>query len=388
MLKRPHHFERFQSAYLFSEIEARKAEFLKKRPEAQLVSLGIGDTKLPLPSVVVEALVRAAAELGTEEGYSGYGRTEGMNLLREALVRRFYPHLSPSEIFISDGAKSDLGRLQMIFGSKCVVAVQDPAYPVYLEGSLFQEVEGLHLLPCLPENHFLPSLPEGIDLLYLCNPNNPTGKALTFEELEAVVRCAEKNRFLIIYDGAYAAYIQDPTRYPSSIYAIEGAERVAIEVNSFSKLAGFTGVRLGWSVIPKALTFSCGGSIWKDFSRFNQLLFNGASNIAQKGGLAVLSDEGYGATQRSIALTMENAALLKAAFERAGYTVYGGKHAPYLWIHTPDIPSWELFQIFLEEKELIVTPGSGYGLSGEHFIRVSAFGKPSTIRSILERIAP
>ncbi len=379
MLKRHAAFEKLSPSYLFPEIQRRKEVYLKENPGAQLISLGIGDTVLPLPPVIAEALAKAALELGTEKGYSGYGKEQGLQPLREGLVSRFYPHLSPDEIFISDGAKSDLGRLQALFGGSLTVGIQDPAYPVYLDGSILQGVQEIKLLPCTPENNFFPTLPPGIDLLYFCNPNNPTGKACTYEELEKIVAYAKKNKTLILYDSAYAAFIQDPA-LPKTIYDIPGAEEVAIEIGSFSKMAGFTGIRLGWTVIPRKLTFSCGSPIAKDYHRFASTIFNGASNIVQKGGIAALTDTGYAALQKNITYTQENSALLKKAFSKMGYAIYGGDNAPYLWIATPGRQSWDVFQEFLEEKHLIVTPGKGYGPSGEHFIRASAFAHRSVLQ--------
>lgn len=373
MIKRLDVFQTLGSSYLFPEINRRKELFLKEHPEAKLMNLGIGDTVLPLPKPVAKALTKAAAELGTSEGYSGYGKDQGNPELREKICKTYYPELSIDEIFISDGAKSEIGRLQTLFGGDISIGLQDPAYPVYLDGSILQGAKDIHLLPCHPENHFFPELTPGVDLLYICNPNNPTGIAYTYDQLKKIVDYALKNKIVILYDGAYSGYIQNPL-LPKTIYEIPEAEKVAIEVNSFSKLAGFTGVRLGWTVIPKSLTFDCGYPIWEDYYRFSSTVFNGASNIAQKGGIAVFSKEGWEGIQDNIAYTMENAKCLKDRFTADGYQVYGGVNAPYIWVHTPDRYSWDVFQEFMEQKHMIITPGKGYGAAGEHFFRLSAFG--------------
>ncbi|MCB1106764.1 MAG: LL-diaminopimelate aminotransferase [Chlamydiia bacterium] len=385
MLKRPSSFHKLSPSYLFPEINRRKEAFLKENPHVELLSLGIGDTVFPLPQVIAKALEKGGAALGTKEGYVGYGQEQGNLKLRTMICERLYPHLTPDEIFISDGAKSDIGRLQNLFGSQVRVGIQDPTYPVYVDGSILQGVQKITLLPCTAKNHFNPKIPKEIDLLYLCNPNNPTGKALSFEELAQIVDFAKTHSITILYDGAYFSYIQDPN-LPKSIYDIPGAENVAIEVNSFSKMAGFSGIRLGWTILPKKLKFQCGHSIREDFLRFACTVFNGASNIAQWGGEAVFSDEGWEAIQQPIQYTMKNSKLLKKAFQKEGFTVHGGEHAPYLWIETPHRSSWEVFQEFMEKRHIIVTPGAGYGPSGEHFIRVSAFGFREKIESYLREL--
>ncbi len=373
MIKRLEAFQLLSPSYLFPEIERRKELFLKENPKVKLKNLGIGDTVLPLPVSIATALAKASTDLGTFEGYSGYGKGQGLLSLREKIRDYFYPHLSVDEIFISDGAKSDIGRLQTLFGGEITVGLQDPAYPVYLDGSILQGIKKIKLLPCSPENHFFPSLSPDIDLLYICNPNNPTGAAYTKKELKRLVDYAVEHEIIILYDGAYFSYIRDRS-LPKTIYNIPGGEKVAIEVNSFSKMAGFSGVRLGWTVIPKTLTFDCGHSIWNDYYRFSSTIFNGASNIAQKGALAIFSEEGWKGVQENITYTMENAKRLKEQFSADGYQVYGGENAPYIWVHTPGRQSWDVFQEFLEKKHLIITPGKGYGPTGEHFFRVSAFG--------------
>lgn len=382
MIKRLDAFQALSPSYLFPEINRRKELFLKKHPGVKLTNLGIGDTVLPLPLSISEALASASRELGTVQGYSGYGKDQGDFELRQRICETYYPHLSIDEIFISDGAKSELGRIQTLFGGGITIGLQDPAYPVYLDGSILQGAKNIRLLPCHPQNNFFPDLNRDLDLLYVCNPNNPTGVAYTHEELKKLIDYALENQVLILYDGAYCGYIQDET-LPKTIYEIPGAEKVAIEVNSFSKLAGFTGIRLGWTVVPKGLTFDCGNSVWDDYYRFSSTIFNGASNIAQKGGVAVFSKEGWKGIQKNIAYTMKNAKQLKKRFIADGYQVYGGENAPYIWVHTPKRYSWDVFQEFLETKHLIITPGKGYGPSGEHFFRVSAFAHHEAIAHII-----
>lgn len=382
-MKRLHAFENLSPSYLFPEIERRKKAFLKTFPDADLISLGIGDTVLPLPPSVSNAMKEAAHHLGTEEGYSGYIKDQGLLPLRKALSKQIYKeNIAADEIFISDGAKCDIGRLQFLFNSAQSVGLQDPAYPVYFDGSVLQGIQNIHLLPCTPENHFFPEIPPNLDLLYICNPNNPTGAAYTHEQLRTLVNDAKQNNTIILYDGAYSSYIQDPS-LPQSIYEVEGAQDVAIEVNSFSKMVGFSGVRLGWTVIPKALKFECGRTVWDDWVRLSSTIFNGASNIAQQGGLAALQSNEW---KESVLYYIENARLLKKAFTSLGYSVYGGEHAPYLWIHTPNQVSWDVFQHFLEKKHIVITPGVGYGPSGEHFIRVSSFGHRHQIKNVINRI--
>ncbi|NGX50497.1 MAG: LL-diaminopimelate aminotransferase [Chlamydiae bacterium] len=382
-MRRLKSFEKLTPSYLFPEIERRKEQFLKRSPDAEIINLGIGDTVRPLPPPIAEAMERASHNLALEEGYSGYGKTEGLLSLREALSTKIYHgNIAPDEIFISDGAKCDTSRLQILLQRARSVGVQDPSYPIYLDGTILHGIKEIHALSCTPENGFFPTLPKDLDLLYICNPNNPTGTAYTTEQLKRLVDYAHKVGALILYDGAYSSFIQDPD-LPKSIYDIEGARHLAIEVNSFSKMVGFTGVRLGWTVIPKELKFECGHSLWSDWKRLISIAFNGASNIAQRGGLAVFEGEEW---RENLLYYMENARLLKAAFEELGYDVYGGEHAPFLWIHSPGESSWDLFQYFLERRHIVITPGIGFGAAGEHFIRVSSFAHRDQINAVIHRI--
>jgi len=385
MVKRRPVFEQLPESYLFPEINRRKSLFLEKSPSASLISLGVGDTVKPLPTYVAKRMEKAAALLSTDEGYQGYGKDQGLVELREKICSRFYSdRIAVDEVFISDGAKCDIGRLQMLFGGEIKVALQDPAYPVYLEGSILQGIETITLMPCLPENAFFPDLSklDQHDLIYICHPNNPTGAAYSHQQLQTLVEYAIKHHAIILFDIAYASFIQDPT-IPRSIYEIPGAEKVAIEVGSFSKMAGFSGIRLGWTVVPKGLRFEDGHQIWKDWRRMNMTVYNGASSVIQQGGVAVLEYEGWKEVTNVLNLYQTNANKLQAGFEKLGLKVYGGKNAPYLWVHYPGRDSWDVFQDFLENKHLIVTPGRGFGPSGEHFIRVSAFAHEEQINEAI-----
>lgn len=367
-------FKQLKESYLFPEILKRKRLYLEKHPEASLISLGIGDTTQPLPPLVAEALSSTGFKLSTPKGYRGYGPEQGDEVLRIRICEKIYNrNIHPNEIFISDGTKCDIGRLQLLFGNSVSIAVQDPTFPVYVEGSLLHGVEKIHLLPCLPETDFFPQLAHcpRSDLIYFCSPNNPTGIASTREQLKQLVAFAKANHSIILFDAAYSFYIDDPS-LPKSIYEIEGAQEVAIEMNSFSKSAGFTGVRLGWTVVPKALRYTSGEQVHPDWTRLTQTIFNGASCISQQGGVAVLSENGWAACMEKIALYKENAKILREAFRSLG-KVYGGDQAPFLWVHVPEKKSWQLFQELLEKAHLVTTPGVGFGAAGEGFIRLTAF---------------
>lgn len=387
-MKRNPALAKLKANYLFPEINLRKREFLAKHPEASLISLGIGDTTEPLPPSISGALAKASAALGSSEGYSGYGPEQGQSELRQKISQILYQgKIGADEIFISDGAKCDLGRLQMLFGGHVSVAVQDPAYPVYIDGSLIQGVENILYMPCTPENQFFPDLKTlpRCDLIYFCSPNNPTGSVASKAQLEELVEYAHRNKSVLIFDSAYANYIQDPS-LPKSIYEIEGAKQVAIEISSFSKLAGFTGVRLGWTIVPKELTYDDGYSIKSDWNRLISTVFNGASNIVQKGGCSVLNQQGMQEVSSLAAHYLENARLLREAFIDLGYEVYGGINAPYLWVRFPGKKSWDSFQHFLESYHLVTTPGVGFGPSGEEFVRFTAFNCRDNILKAIARL--
>lgn len=385
-MRRNPHLKQLSQNYLFQEIQKRKQQFLLSNPYAQLISLGIGDTTQPLPSAITERLASFSHDLGTREGYRGYGAEQGLLELREKLAQVVYQNrVSPDEIFISDGTKCDLGRLQALFGKEHSVAIQDPSYPVYIDGSQIQGISSIYFMPCTADNRFFPdlSLLPHIDLLYFCSPNNPTGAAATREQLTQLVQFAKEHKALILFDAAYAEYIRDPS-LPKSIFEIPGAQEVAIEMGSFSKWAGFTGVRLGWTVVPKSLKYEEGGSIWQDWNRINSTLFNGASIIAQQGALAALSHTGE--LKKGIDAYLANAALLKNALTDAGVEVYGGDNAPYLWAHFPGKSSWEVFQELLENAHLITTPGIGFGFKGEGYLRFSSYSPRDQILEAAQRL--
>lgn len=401
MVIRNPHFAKLQAGYLFPEINKRKKAYLEKFPDASLISLGIGDTTEPLPGVIADALASYAKNLGTLAGYHGYGMEQGQLTLREKLAEKVYSNkISADEVFISDGSKCDIGRLQLLFGSQTSIAVQNPSYPAYVDtavmmgqtdhfDSTIQGYKNIRYLDCLPENDFFPDLNQTpkSDLIYFCSPNNPTGTAASYSQLKELVNWARINQSIIIYDAAYSFFIQDPT-VPKSIYEIEGAQDVAIELGSFSKMVGFTGVRLGWSIVPKSLKYENGSSVHADWLRLISTFFNGASNIAQAGGIAALSDEGFKAIKTVTDYYMQNTRELKNTLNAFNLLVYGGVHAPYLWVKLPFKSSWDAFDALLNQTQIIATPGSGFGSAGESFLRFSAFGSQSSIKQAIERLIP
>jgi LL-diaminopimelate aminotransferase len=322
-----------------------------------------------------------------------------MTKLRNMIAQNFYNgQVQGDEVFISDGAKCDIGRLQAMFGNKVSIAVQDPSYPVYVDGSVIAGVTGsfnsekghfddIVYMACRPENDFFPDLQSlpATDLIYFCSPNNPTGAVATEKQLAELVEFARKNRSIIIFDAAYSEYISDES-LPKTIFAIPGAREVAIEVNSFSKPVGFTGVRLGWTVVPAELKFDDGTPVHNDWNRFMGTVFNGASNIAQFGGMAALEEEGRQEMHKLIAMYMRNAAIIKEALEEKGITTYGGANAPYVWAHFPGRKSWDVFSEILEKCHIVTTPGAGFGPAGEGFVRFSAFGHRTDFLEAVKRL--
>jgi len=387
MVDKNSNLSRLAPSYLFSQIEQKKAAFLKRHPEVELINLGIGDTTSPLPQPIAKRMADASLQLATAEGYRGYGPVAGEPRLREKISDVIYENrVARDEVFVSDGSKCDIGRLQTLFGQNVSIAVQDPTYPVYVDGTLL--LGGGHpvvALPCVPENDFFPDLSQVpcTDLIYFCSPNNPTGSVATHPQLKELVRFAKQNGSIIIYDSAYSAFIQD-AHLPRSIYEVEGAEEVAIETGSFSKMAGFTGLRLGWTVVPKALKFSDGGSLRDAWIRTISTIYNGPSNIVQAGGLAALDKEGQKAVEQLIQRYMTGANRLRSALD--GYEVYGGVNSPYLWVRYPGRDSWSSFHQLLEQSHIISTPGSGFGPSGEGFVRFSAFANPGTIEKAIHHL--
>jgi len=396
-------FRKLAAGYLFPEIGRRAREFQQANPQVKLHKLGIGNTTEPLPAAIITAMHEKIQKLSRVETYSGYGDEQGDTPLREALqryYRGFGVEVKSDEFFISDGAKADAANIQTLFSTDSRVAVQDPAYPVYVDSNvtsgrtgLFNPhkggYDGLVYLKGDEGNGFFPVPPEEhVDLIYLCSPNNPTGAVATHDQLKAFVDYALANKAIIIYDAAYAEYISDPT-LPRTIYEIPGARQCAIELNSFSKFAGFTGVRLGWTIVPFELEAedSQPGELHRFWFRRQCTFFNGASNIAQAGGLAVLSEEGLIQCRVIIAYYMENARIIRQGLREAGLTVFGGDNAPYLWVRTPrDMLSWDFFDVLLGTCHVIATPGSGFGSAGDHYIRISAFGHREAIEQAVASI--
>lgn len=398
MVKRNPSLTKLHSRYLFPEIAKFREALLAKNPNAKIISLGVGDTTEPVPPSIVEGLKKGALELGHAASYKGYGPEQGYMPLREKIAKTLYNHrVSAEEIFISDGSKCDIGRLQLLFGSEVTMAVQDPSYPAYVDTSVacgqtgrYQvekgTYEGIVYLRCSPENNFFPDLDFQADIIYFCSPNNPTGEVATKEQLKKLVAYAKKIGAILIFDAAYAHFIRDPS-LPKSIYEIEGAKDVAIELNSFSKIAGFTGVRLGWSVVPLGLSYEDGGSIHQDWNRIATTFFNGASNISQAGAMIALEPEGLREIAEQTNFYLENAMRIRETFEKLNFRCYGGEHAPYIWVRFDGRKSWDVFKELLEKKHIVTTPGSGFGPGGEEFLRFSAFAKREAIVEAMERIA-
>ncbi|XP_050209514.1 LL-diaminopimelate aminotransferase, chloroplastic isoform X2 [Mercurialis annua] len=389
---------KLQAGYLFPEIARRRNAHLAKYPDSKVISLGIGDTTEPIPEVITSAMAKRSQALSTLEGYSGYGAEQGEKPLRAGIASTYYGDLGIEEddIFVSDGAKCDISRLQVLFGSNVTIAVQDPSYPAYVDSSVIMGQTGLYqkeaerfgnieYMRCNPENGFFPDLSKvsRTDIIFFCSPNNPTGSAATREQLTKLVKFAKDNGSIIVYDSAYAMYITDDK--PRSIFEIPGAKEVALETASFSKYAGFTGVRLGWTVVPKQLLFSDGFPVAKDFNRIVCTCFNGASNVVQAGGLACLSQEGRDAMQKVVGFYKENADIIMDTFDSLNFNVYGGTNAPYVWVHFPGQSSWDVFSEILEKTHVVTTPGSGFGPGGEGFIRVSAFGHRESVLEACRR---
>lgn len=394
-------YDKLSAGYLFPEIAKRTRAFLAGHPGVEVMRLGIGDTTEPLPPSAIRGLEEGVQRLAKRETYTGYGDEQGMTALREALVARYATYgvsLDADEIFVGDGAKSDSANIQSIFGTDDVVAVQDPAYPVYVDSNVIagrtglmddRQYTGLVYMPCTAENGFFPDVPdEKVDLIYICSPNNPTGVVATHGQLKGFVDYARKHQAVIIFDAAYAAFISDDT-LPRSIFEVDGARECAIEINSFSKEAGFTGVRLGWTVVPKALVCEGAepGKLNRLWHRRQTTMFNGASNIVQYGGLAALSEDGQRECGEVIAYYMANARTIRAGLESAGITCYGGTNAPYIWMKTPaGYTSWEFFDKLLHEAHVVGTPGSGFGPAGEGYFRLSAFGHAENIAKAVDSI--
>lgn len=394
-------FLRLQKNYLFTEIVNRTRQYIAAHPQNQLVKLGVGDVTRPLPQAVIEAMHKAVDEQSDTRTFHGYGLEEGYMFLREAIANKEYAplgvHFSVSEIFISEGAGSDLGNVSDIFSSENRVAIQDPSYPAYIDTTVMAGRAGtckegrwsnIVYLPLRAENNFIPELPEtDVDIIYLCYPNNPTGTALNRDQLRVWVNYALEHNAVIIYDAAYKAFIQSPD-IPASIYEIPDAKRVAIEICSYSKTAGFTGVRCGYTVVPNELKDREGHSLNPLWDRRQCTKYNGTSYISQRAAEAVYTPQGRQQVKDNIDYYMGNARMIREQLRNIGLEVYGGEHAPYIWVRTPHgMTSWQYFDFLLNDCEVVATPGVGFGPSGEGYLRLTAFGTHEQTTEALRRIA-
>ncbi|MBD5238083.1 MAG: LL-diaminopimelate aminotransferase [Bacteroidales bacterium] len=399
-------FIKLPQSYLFSTVARKLREYKEKHPETDVIRMDIGDVTLPIAECVAEAMHRAVDDMTKSETFHGYGPEQGYPFLREAIAKTDYQDrgidISADEIFISDGAKSDLGNLGDIYSPRSVIAVADPGYPVYVDASVI-DGRGGDLLPdgrwshimyldCKPETGFKPEVPtHAVDIIFLCSPCNPTGTVFTKEELKEWVAYARKSHTLIIFDSAYEAFVSDP-EIPRSIYEIEGAKEVAIEIRSFSKTAGFTGLRCGYTVVP----FELKGQdrrgemfpLHQLWNRRQSTKFNGASYIIQRGAEALYTPEGREAIKKNIDIYLSNARYIREAMKKAGFEVYGGEHSPYVWARIEgEEDSWALFEKLLNEAQISCTPGIGFGESGAGFIRFTGFNSPENTRKAMERIS-
>ena len=401
MAKVNENYSKLPGSYLFAEIARRTDAYSAEHPEAKLIKMGIGDVTRPLAPAVIEAMHAAVDDMARPETFHGYGPEQGYDFLREAIVEHDFKargvDICADEVFVSDGAKSDCGNIGDILAQDNVVAVCDPVYPVYVDtnamagraGDYDEAAQGwtkIHYMPTTAENGFCPAIPdETVDVIYLCSPNNPTGTVLTYDQLKAWVDYANAHDSLIMFDAAYERFIVDKD-VPHSIFEVEGAKTCAIEFRSFSKTAGFTGMRCGYTVVPKELVRE-GVSLNALWNRRQTTKFNGASYIIQRGAAAIYTDEGARQVEETLAYYRENARVIKEGLEQAGYEVYGAVNSPYVWCKTPDdMGSWEFFDLLLEQANIITTPGAGFGPAGEGYIRLTAFGDADATKEAIERI--
>ena len=400
------HYLKLPGSYLFIDVAKRVNVYKAQHPQTRVISLGIGDVTQPLCPAVIEAMHKAVDEMAVKASFRGYGPEHGYDFLRDAiLLNDFLPrgiHLDRDEVFINDGAKSDTGNIQELLRWDNSVAVTDPVYPVYIDSNAMIGRAGVFAdgrwtdityLPCTAENEFIPQLPDHrVDMIYLCYPNNPTGTVLRKEELRKWVNFALKNDAVLFYDAAYEAYIQDPD-IPHSIYEIKGARKCAIEFHSYSKTAGFTGVRCGYTVIPKEVSAtSLDGTqrvpLYKLWERRQSTKFNGTSYISQRAAEAIYTPEGHEQIMKTIHYYMENARIMRETLTKLGFRVYGGENAPYLWVKTPgEEDSWKFFDRLLYGCGVVCTPGVGFGPSGEGYFRLTSFGNREDVEEAMQRIA-
>ncbi len=395
-------YQKLPGSYLFSEIARRVAAYSAEHPEAKLIKLGIGDVTRPLVPAVIEALHKAVDEMGQAETFRGYGPEQGYDFLRNAVAEHDYASrgvtIDPDEIFISDGAKSDCGNIGDLFSPDNKVAVCDPVYTVYVDTNAMSGRAGeydtekgcwdnIYYMPTVAENDFVPALPtEKVDIIYLCSPNNPTGTVLNKDQLKVWVDYANANDAIILFDAAYESFIVEDD-VPHTIYEIEGAKNCAIEFRSFSKTAGFTGTRCGFTVVPKALQRE-GASLNAMWNRRQTTKFNGTAYIIQRAAEAVYTEEGQKQIRENIAYYQKNAQVIKEGLAAAGVEVYGAVNSPYVWAKTPDgMSSWDFFDLLLNEANVVTTPGAGFGPHGEGYIRMTAFGDAEQTVEAVERVA-
>lgn len=400
------HYLKLPGSYLFSDVAKRVNAFKAQHPQVRVISLGIGDVTQPLCPAVIEAMHKATDEMAVKASFRGYGPEHGYDFLRDAILRNDFLtrgiHLDRDEVFVNDGAKSDTGNIQELLRWDNSVAVTDPIYPVYIDSNAmigragtFKEGRWTDItyMPCTADNNFVPQLPDHrVDMIYLCYPNNPTGTVLPKDELRKWVNFALKNDAVLFYDAAYEAYIQNPD-IPHSIYEIKGARKCAIEFHSYSKTAGFTGVRCGYTIIPKevAATTIDGSQriplnrLWE---RRQSTKFNGTSYISQRAAEAIYTPEGHEQIMQTIHYYMENARIMRETLVSLGYSVYGGENAPYLWVKTPKgEESWKFFDRLLYGCGVVCTPGVGFGPSGEGYFRLTSFGNREDVEEAMQRIA-
>lgn len=400
LLKINENFAKLPANYLFVDIADRVKKFSELHPETEIIRLGIGDVTRPLPKAIVDAMMKAAEEMGSAATFRGYGPEAGYMFLRETISKNDFQSrgvdIQPDEIFVSDGAKSDTGSIGDIFGTDNVVAVCDPVYPVYVDTNVmsgrageYSEGKGFNkivYMPCKKENNFLPEIPnQHADMIYLCFPNNPTGMGIDRESLKKWVDYALENKAVLLYDAAYEAFITEPDM-PHSIFELSGARKCAIEFRSFSKTAGFTGVRCGYTIIPKDLVFG-GVSLNKLWDRRQSTKMNGVSYPVQRAAEAVYSEEGRRGVLENIAYYQANAKIMREGLSKAGFEVYGGVNSPYVWLKVPEgLTSWDFFDLLLEKTGVVGTPGSGFGAFGEGYFRLTSFNTKENTLKAVERI--
>ena len=401
MIKVNLNYAKLPGSYLFTDIAHKTAAYQEQHPDAKLIKMGIGDVTRPLAPAVIAAMHAAVDDLSRAETFHGYGPEQGYDFLREPIVEHDYKargiDLSVDEVFVSDGAKSDTGNIGDLLDVDNKIAVCDPVYPVYVDTNAMagrageydpqaQRWSNIYYMPTTAENHFSPALPtEKVDVIYLCSPNNPTGTVLNTDQLKAWVDYANANDSIIMFDAAYERFISEPG-IPHSIYEVEGAKTCAIEFRSFSKTAGFTGARCGYTVVPKELVRQ-GQSLNAMWNRRQTTKFNGASYIIERGAAAIYTPEGNAQVEETLDYYRANARVIKEGLETAGYTVYGAVNSPYVWCHAPEnMGSWDFFNLLLEQANVITTPGAGFGPSGEGYIRLTAFGDAEATKTAVERI--